>query len=171
MLPPPHRPGISASGNDVEAEFRRLTGAVPAERAALGDAILEGHYVEVKAANSQTLNQVRAVKYITLVAFFAPEARWYVIPASEIVRQCAAKARGQHTENPFESATLRLSNLRPHALDDPRNLKSAVLDAVVEAQRYPNLEDLMARVLTSSKALAENSLAEVRAALNQYGFA
>ena len=171
MSPSPRRPGISASGDDVEAEFRRITGAVPAERAAFGDAILEGHYVEVKAANSQTLNQVRAVKYITLVAFFVPEARWYVIPASEIVRQCAAKTRGQHTENPFESATLRLSNLGSHVLDDPANLKPAVLDAVAEAQHYPKLKELMATVLASSKALAQDSVGEVQAALNQYGLA
>src|SRR4051812_40921407 len=146
--------GISRTGADAEELFRSLTGATIAERAALGDAIVDGHYVEVKKATSTTLNQVRAVKYIPLVALFEPEMRWYVIPASEIVRQCARKRRGQHTENPFESATLSLNNFGTYMIADPSDLLTAVRAAIAEADRYPLLRDLMAKVLADSKALA-----------------
>src|SRR5436190_7171588 len=115
-MPQPPGSGISRGGADAEDLFIALTGATRAERAALGDADVDGHEVEVKKAASATLNQVRAVKFIPLVALFLPEGRWFVIPASEIVRQCAKKTRGQHTENPFESATLSLNNLRGYAL-------------------------------------------------------
>ena len=171
MGPLPDRPGISTSGADAEATFRTLTGATKADRAALGDAVLDGHYVEVKKAGSRVLNQVRAVKYITLVAFFTPTKQWYVIPANEIVRQCAAKRRGQHTENPFESATLNLRKLGCCRLDDVAQLRTAVLEAIAEAERFPMLKTLMDEVLEKSRKLAEESVAEVREALHGYGLA
>jgi len=162
-------PGISRGGVDAEATFRKLTGATEAKTAALGDAVLGGHYIEVKQARSSTLNQVRAVKYITLVAFSVPNKRWFVIPANEIVRQCARKMRGQHTENPFESATLSLYNLKKYALRNPKDLKDAVLKAIDEAKRYPALKKLMDEVLHNSKTLAQASVADVQVALRQYG--
>jgi len=61
--------GISGGGADAESRFIALTGATPAARAADGDAILGGNLVEVKGASALTLNQVRATKYITLVAY------------------------------------------------------------------------------------------------------
>ncbi len=64
--------GISSGGADAESQFIALTGATQAPRAADGDAVLEGHLVEVKRASSATLNQVRATKYITLVV----PSRW-----------------------------------------------------------------------------------------------
>jgi hypothetical protein len=146
-----------------------LTGATIAERAALGDAIVDGKYVEVKKATSMTLNQVRAVKYIPLVALFVPEMRWYVISANEIVRRCARKRRGQHTENPFESATLSLNSLGTYAVADPSDLLPAVRAAISEADRYPLLGELMAKVLADSKALAASSVYAVRATLDEYG--
>lgn len=165
------RVGISRGGADAEDVFLRLTGATKAPSAALGDAVLDGRYVEVKHASSPTLNQVRAVKYITLVAYAVTEERWYVVPASEVVRQCALKRRGQHTENPFESATLSLRNLTGYAVADPARLRAAVLGAIEEAERYPALKDLMERVLAESKALAARSIEEVGAALRDYGLA
>jgi hypothetical protein len=162
-------PGISRSGADTEALFRSLTGATEVGQAALGDALLDGHYVEVKHATSPTLNQVRAVKYITLVAFSVPGGEWYVIPAFEIVRQCAAKKRGQHTENPFESATLSLRNLQEYRLEEPREMKRAVLAAIEDSERYGQLSDLMTSVLDDSKSLAERSVSYVRSALADLG--
>lgn len=162
-------PGISAGGEGAEARFLALTGALRAERAALGDALLDGHYIEVKQANSQTLNQVRAVKYITLVAYQVPEKRWFVVPASEVVRQCANKGRGQHTENPFESATLSLGNLQDYGIESEIDLRDACLAAIAEAQRYPRLAALMTTVLADSKALAAHSIAQVHVALKESG--
>lgn len=161
--------GISNTGAAVEVEFRRLTGAVEAERAAYGDAIVEGHYVEIKKASSMTLNQVRAVKYITLVVYSAAERQWFVVPANEIVRQCSQKKRGQHTENPFESSTMSVRNLGQFVVDNPLDLKDRVLAAVEEAEAYPELNDLMKSVLEKSKQLALESRTEALGLLSRYG--
>jgi hypothetical protein len=154
--------GISKTGYSAEELFRQLTGATKAPKAALGDAVLCGHFVEVKKASSKTLNQVRAVKYIPLVAYHEHEDRWYVVPANEIVRQCARKQRGQHTENPFESATLSLTNLADRAVADPARLRERVCAAVEEAARYPELKGLMDRILQDAAKLATRSVAEAR---------
>ena len=161
--------GISKSGDSAEELFRQLTGATKAPTAALGDAVLCDHHVEVKKASSKTLNQVRAVKYIPLVAYHVDEARWYVVPANEIVRQCARKARGQHTENPFESATLSLTNLAACAVADPTQLRERVYAAIEEAARHPELKALMERVLRESQELAARSVAEARKLLVEPG--
>jgi hypothetical protein len=161
--------GISNTGDSAEELFRQLTGATKAPKAALGDALLGGHFVEVKKASSKTLNQVRAVKYIPLVAYHEPEDRWYVVPANEIVRQCARKARGQHTENPFESATLSLTNLAECAVPDPTQLRDRVYAAIEEAARYPKLKELMDRVLRDSQELTTRSVAEAQKLLADAG--
>ena len=54
--------GISGAGRKVERRFRELTGATPTE-VSKGDALLNGHLIEVKQASKNTINQVRAVKY------------------------------------------------------------------------------------------------------------
>lgn len=61
--------------------------------------MLDGCPIEVKSATSNTLNQVRAVKYIPLVAYHVPTEAWFVVPAPDVVRLVSSKARGQHTEN------------------------------------------------------------------------
>ena len=73
----------------------------------------------MKRATSLTLNQVRAVKYLPLVVHYAPTDEWYVVPAHVVVAEVSQKRRGQHTENPFESATLSLNILRPWKVEDP----------------------------------------------------
>ncbi len=166
--------GISKSGERAEATFRQLTGATKPVERALGDAILHGHYIEVKKASSTTLNQVRAVKYITLVAYSTEREIWYVVPASEVVRQCAGKPRGQHTEIPFESATLSINTLSkfevdPDADDVGKAITAAVADAVVEADRYPELRSLMEKVLADANKLSEDSRARVQLQLTSYG--
>lgn len=159
--------GISGGGADAEAQFRALTGATAAARAADGDALLDGHLVEVKLASSVTLNQVRATKYITLVAYEVGTGDWYVVPAHEVVRHVSRKRRGQHTENPFESATLSLRNLTAFRVADPARLREEVLTAVAESVKYPIVHDEMRRVLSESRRLADESLARVRAALGE----
>jgi hypothetical protein len=68
------------------------------------------HHVDVKTCNSNTINQVRAIRYQTLVIY--NDSVWYVIPPQEVVRLMAQKSRGQHTEIPFESANLTLSQIQ-----------------------------------------------------------
>jgi hypothetical protein len=159
--------GISGGGADAESQFLLLTGATPALRAADGDAVLDGHLVEVKRASSVTLNQVRATKYITLVAYEVGADAWYVVPAHEVVRHVSRKRRGQHTENPFESATLSLRNLSEFRVAEVSKLKGAVLQAVADSAEYPAVQDEMKRVLSESRRLADDSIARVRAALGE----
>lgn len=129
-----------------------ITGAIPTDRAALGDAVLDGVTVEIKATEqTTTLNQVRAVKYIPLVVWVSGEDAWYVIPAHRIVAIVSGRKRGQHTENPFESATLNLKQLAEFRLAANSNLADAVGEAATESAAYPRLKEEMDRVLADAK--------------------
>src|SRR5690606_18567861 len=128
-----------------------------------GDAVLNGCNVEVKKASAQTINQVRAVKYIPLVVFHEPTSTWYVVPAHVVVCLVSSKPRGQHTENPFESATLNVLALGKYKVAAPEDLKQATLKAIADAERYPEIKAAMARVLADSRALAAKSIADVTA--------
>ena len=161
--------GISHGGRSAEDEFVRATGATRATVASIGDVLLEGHPVEVKKASSNTLNQVRAVKYIPLAALDTRTNVWYVIPAHVIVREVARKRRGQHTENPFESATLSLGNLSRYRIDSEYELASATLRAIEDSARYLDLKREMDRVLGRSRSLAEESVDRVRILLQDLG--
>jgi len=153
--------GISNTGDQVEAEFRRLTGASRAARASHGDAVINGWNIEVKKASANTLNQVRAVKFIPLVAKDTRDGTWYVISAPEVVRLVASKERGQHTENPFESATLNLPNLSEFRVPETK-LLAAVLSAIEAGKKATELHLAMNQVLSESKKLAADSLQRVR---------
>lgn len=161
--------GISGGGRSAEDLFRQMTGATPAVSAARGDALLEGHPVEVKRATSVTLNQVRAVKYLPIVVHFAPTDEWYVVPAHVVVAAVSQKRRGQHTENPFESATLSLKNLHSWKVEDPDRLREATLEAIDASDQYPELRAAMEAVLRESRDLADASLEHVRELLHQLG--
>jgi hypothetical protein len=159
--------GISAGGRSAEGLFRAATGAVSASAASVGDAVLEGHPIEVKRATSNTLNQVRAVKYIVLVAYYEPTGSWFVIPAHVVVAEASRKGRGQHTENPFESCTLSLARLGEYRVDDPAQLRERTLTAIAESDRYGELRDEMCRVLEQSHELAVECIDRVQAALKR----
>lgn len=153
--------GISGGGRSAEEQYRLVTGASKPTKAGYGDAELGGSYVEVKKATAATLNQVRAVKYIPLVAFHEPTSTWYVVPAHVIVCLVSTKGRGQHTENPFESATLNIFALGKYKVASESDLKKATLDAIAESNKYPGLKKAMAMVLADSKALAARSIKDV----------
>jgi hypothetical protein len=67
------------------------------------------HHIDVKDCTSNTINQIRAIRYQTLVIY--NDGVWYVIPPQEVVRIVGQKTRGQHTEIPFESAALTLGQI------------------------------------------------------------
>lgn len=159
-------PGISGRGRSAEEAFRAITGAGKPARASDGDALLGGHPVEVKRATNGTLNQVRAVKYIPLVARHEPSDTWYVVPAHDVVRLVSEKARGQHTENPFESATLSVSHLSDYRVPEAE-LKAATLKAIQSADEYPEIRENMNQVLEESRELARRSVARVRQTLSR----
>jgi hypothetical protein len=158
--------GISKSGNSTEAAFRKITGASKPGKASLGDAVLCGHAVEIKKASSNTINQVRAVKWIPLVVLDSNDGQWYVIPAPDVVILVSQKKRGQHTENPFESATLSVKKILGYRTEKSE-LKSSVLRAVARAKRFPILRKSIEKVLSDSKELAANSRSEVAIALRR----
>jgi hypothetical protein len=154
--------GISGEGANAERLYCQYTGAEQCKEPAKGDAILDGHFIEIKRATSNTLNQVRAVKYTTMVAYHEPSDTWYVVPAHEIVRQVSRKNRGQHTENPFESATLSIANLGHCRVDSAASLREATLKAIAESANRPDLQAAMAEVLVESKEVAARSVEKVR---------
>ncbi len=147
----------------------RLTGAERLGRAADGDAILDGHPVEVKRATSKTLNQVRAVKYLPIAVYFEPRGEWYVVPAHSVVVAVSQRVRGQHTENPFESATLNLRSLEEFKIPRPDRLRDATLEAVRASAHHPELLAEMQSVLRESRALADATLDRVRALIRKLG--
>jgi len=165
---------ISHAGDAAEKRFRDATGAKKPHKS-VGDAELQdGTVVEVKTASSNTINQVRAVKYLPLVINDRRDGKddWYVVPAHEVVRLVASKAakslarkrtpRGQHTENPYESATLSMLHVEEKPLDTKVGLGTALTDAVAkavrESARYPAIEKQMRRVLEQSRTLAHESV-------------
>lgn len=159
--------GISGGGREAEDLFLRLTGASKVAVSSTGDALLDGHLVEIKQATKNTLNQVRAVKYLPLVVYFRPTATWYVIPAHEIVRRIALKARGQHSEIAFECATLNLASLSNFRVVDPTELRARTLQAIEESARYPELKAEMDYVREQAIRLATESRARVDAILRR----
>ena len=83
--------GISKSGKSAEESFRKITGASKSPKSSIGDAILCGYAIEVKKASSNTINQVRAVKWIPLVVRDDKHDEWYVIPAPDVVELVSLK--------------------------------------------------------------------------------
>ena len=158
------RVGISKTGNKAEDLFRSLTSSQKPTDAVLGDAVKNGIYAEVKKVSGDTLNQVRAVKYITLVAYDADRDNWYVVPACDVVALIAVKERGQHTENPFESATLSLRHLGPYKVASA-DLSSSWAAAVQKSDGKPLLKQKMKDVLRECKKLSSDHKVAVRAML------
>ena len=152
--------GISGGGRSSEDLFRQLTGAERPAKASLGDAVVDGHPVEIKSATKPTLNQVRAVKFIPLIVHDVPRDEWYVVPAHEVVKLVASKGRGQHTENPFESATLNLGSLSGFKVEKAR-LRAAVVLALEAGNQHPKVRELMEEVLRESQKLSADSRRKV----------
>lgn len=170
----PDQMGVSGSGREAEERFLELTGAEGASEAALGDAVIDGNVIEIKRATSTTLNQVRAVKFIVLVVYYCPNEAdpcWYVVPAHWVVALVARKSRGQHTENPFESATLNVNDLADHRVDGETQLRDRVVSAVRDGTQYADLRKEMDRVLDESRTLANKSRKRVAEILRRRGLA
>ena len=159
--------GISGAGDSAEEQFFYYTSARKPDRAAEGDAVIDGRIVEIKQASSVTINQVRAVKYIPLVVLDTRRNRWFVVPPDDVVRLVSRKKRGQHTENPFESATLSVNNIGQHEIGDPTELHAAVLAAAAKGDKWPELRSAMVDVKQQAVDLATDSLARVREILRK----
>ena len=152
------RDGISGLGRSTEQFFRDITGAGKPRKASLGDADFgDERYVEVKKASAGTINQVRALKYITLVVYSPPKDEWFVVPACDVVRLVAGKRRGQHCENPFECAALSTAKLADFKVD-PTGLRDATLGAIAKSEAHPDLRDAMHTIHMECRQLADRSI-------------
>lgn len=134
-----------SAGAHAEQLFRELTGAGIPEKSTSGDAMFQYNgayrYVEVKECNTGSINQVRAMKFIPL-AILDPDNRWIVIPGRDLVDMACRKARGMHTEIPFESMGLTLASLKLFVIRG--ELRHAVLDAFDLDDKALALSGLMA---------------------------
>ncbi len=113
---------------------------------------------------------MRAVKYLPIAVHYVPDDSWYVIPAHIVVARVARKSRGQHTEIPFECATLNLTDFSAFRVTDPAvNLRQVTLAAIAESNRYQELRDEMATILTEARMLSRESRERVEATLRRLG--
>ena len=121
-------------------------------------------------ASSNTVNQVRAVKDVPLI-YSPPTDEWFVVPADAIVALVAEKDRGQHTENPFESATMSLNRVRrcadPYACD-PKNLTEQTCAAIKASAGYPDVRAAMQGVLLAATEVTRDPRATVAAILAEH---
>ena len=106
------------------------------------------YHIEVKKA---TLNQVRAYKYVTLVAKDPTVDYWVVIPAHEALKMARGR-KGQHAINAFEclgldkATRLKFEPFRCNAED----LESRIVQAIIESnspqnQRYKDFAEAFAK--------------------------
>jgi hypothetical protein len=159
------------NGDKAEELFRALTGASKAGSASDGDAVLQGHLVEIKQTSSTqriTLNQVRAAKYLPIVVHNTTTGEWFVIPAHEVVEMVSAKTRGQHTSNPYESAALSfgIDGLRKWKVYQ-EDVGPAVMRAIAVSGSRSVLSDLMVKINSECRAMAHNHKCRVQRALIQ----
>lgn len=168
------RQAIRLEGRGAESEFLRL---VPNSRASdnakLGDVIVSvdgsQHYVEVKechypAVKGDTINQVRAIKFITCVVQAPQQRCWYILSPDQLVRLAATKSRGQHTEIPFESMNFTLKSLSNefHSKAPDAELAIRVTEAIRRGAAAENLKDLMNSLLTEIVAVKQRYIEAVR---------
>jgi hypothetical protein len=154
--------GISNSGAETENRFRFITGAspVPSSLKAKGDAVIAGRYIEIKHAGSNTLNQIRALKWSPLVVLHAPTNQWYVVPAHVLPVLVAAKKRGQHTENPLESATLSVSTLQPYRVKEDEML-TTILNSFEEDEKHTEMKEALSSFLLEIQELKASQCAKI----------
>lgn len=168
------RQAIRLEGKGAESEFLRL---VPNSRASdnarLGDVIVSvddtQHYVEVKechapAGSGGTINQVRAIKFITCVVQAPQQRCWYILSPDQLVRLAATKRRGQHTEIPFESMNFTLGSLSSdfHSKASDGELAANVEAAIRRGVAAENLKSLMESLLAEIVAVKQRYIEEVR---------
>jgi hypothetical protein len=101
--------------------------------------------------------------------FYEPTESWYVVPAHIVVKEVSRKTRGQHTENPFETATMNLNRLNAYRLEDASQLRDRTLAAIAESDKFPALGEALADVLSESQELASRSIDRVRQLLEDLG--
>jgi len=153
------RASIRREGENAEARFKRITGAIDAETPGQGDARLlineVYHHVEIKECHKLrtergTINQVRAIKCIPCV-IHAPKypKNWCVLPPQEVIRIAASRDRGQHTEIPFESMSFNLAGVCTSFFCEEDELLETTRKAIVDSATYQDILDIMGELMKS----------------------
>ena len=138
--------GISNLGKDAIKRFVQITGGHKTGPPAPGNVSVGGHPVAVRTASDNTVNQVRAVRYLPIAVFHAPRKLWYVVPPHDVVRFALGKKKGQHGANPFESITLSVKELSTYKVSSENDLLSAVNAALAAGEQHPKLRETMKKI-------------------------
>ena len=152
--------GISNDGDDAEALFCQVTGALRQGRTARADALLGPWPIEVKKVSSGTLNQVRPIRFLTVVARDTSSSVWFVLPAERILTAAIRKPRGQHTENALECCTLSLSDFSD-CLVHERFLRETVILVAERSSLLTGVSSLLQQQLDELNAIAARQRAAV----------
>ena len=158
------RQAIRHEGDTAKQLFRQL---VPNSRQSSdikrGDTevLINGHwhYVDIKQCQSNTINQVRAIKFIPLIIFNGEG--WYVIPPIDLVKIVALKSRGQHTEIPFECASLSIDHLDERFRCNSRELYKRVLIAFDQSKNNMDMKEVMDNLLSELQTLNEQTKKQI----------
>jgi hypothetical protein len=126
------------------------------------------YHIDVKDCQSNTLNQVRAIRYQTLVVY--NDGIWFVIPPQEVVRLAAQRSRGQHTEIPFECAGLTLNQIQSVYRCSDAQLPERVYAAIRmgEQQRFYEVKKAMDDLYSELAKLKEITKSNVEKIFVQY---
>jgi len=129
----------------------------------------EDAYIEVKECHaapgrSGTINQVRAIKYITCVVCAPKHGCWYVISPDQLVGIAATKNRGQHTEIPFECMNFGIPNIPTelHTKCGDKELSDVVHEAVRRGKRHAEVQKAMSDLLREIQDLRTRYATSVR---------
>lgn len=168
------RQAIRREGQGAEAAFLRLVEASrTSDNAKLGDVIVRvdaaDHYVEVKECHAAqggggTINQVRAIKFITCVVWAPNQHCWYILSPDQLVRLASTKSRGQHTEIPYECMNFTLGSLPDdfHSKATDAELNAKVAAAIRRGAAAGDLRELMHLLLIEIIAVKTRYIEAVR---------
>lgn len=157
--------GISNAGEPGIQRFIDLTGAVRSMGRSPGNVEFEGAPVQVRSGYKNTINQIRAVRYLPVAILDSSTGAWYVVPPDDVIRLVEAKAGGQHGANPYESTTLRRSELAAYRVDTDADLPGAVVVAIAQGAENAALRGVMQRISAATQEATQQSHEWVSAAL------
>lgn len=166
------RQTIRHEGDNAKNMFRRMvTNVRRSNDFSSGDTevFIDGnwYHVDVKDCQSSSVNQVRAIRYQTLVIF--NDGVWYVLPPQEVVRLVAQRSRGQHTEIPFECANISLSQIQSVYRCSDAQLAERVYAAIRMGQQeqYKEVKRIMEDLYSDLIRLKERTKSSVTAILEE----
>ena len=160
--------GITKSGKKTEELLVELVDGLRKNEGASkkGDVIFDRASLDLKffaEVKKNAWNQVRPMKYITVIGHVPETEEWFVVPA-DVVMKWAANRKGQHTPNPFvcvglgkpSSVTKTGANTKwtPYLVQE-RDLKSKIISAHRSAMSNHSMRNFASRVRDDVESLAQ----------------